>query len=383
MRRILRTLVAVGAAVSAVFVGAGSPASAGSLCDSSFHVFTTPNASSGGTTLDAVAAFSPTNAWAVGTGNGEGFSIHWNGTNWSEVSVPVVAGGDQLFAVAMAGAHDLWAVGVFTNAHGKARSLALHRTGSTWVHVPTPNVGKGPNSLFRLSVVAPDDVWAAGEGTVGGDARALVLHWNGTRWTKVDFPTVIDGQNFMEGMTAAGPNDVWVVLQLLGASGHDRAATFHRVGSSWHRVPFTQPTAFDVSPRDLFALGHNSIWMAGFYDDTGAAVPMLEHWNGVTWKQFTGVNPTSFVFLEGLAALGPHAVYTFGNYEDGSTTHSLVEKFNGTAWHQVSSEDVGGADLTVLDGGAAVSAGSQHRVFTAGSSETGGVRHSVVEISCP
>ena len=226
-------------------------------------------------------------------------------------------------------------------------------------------------------------MWAAGDGSVGGDARALVLHWNGTRWTKVGFPTVIDGHNFLEGMAAAGPNDVWIAMQLRGSSGRDRVATFHRVGTTWDRVPFTQPTSGDTDPRALVALGHNSIWMTGFYEDTGADVSLFEHWNGTDWTQFDGENPTSSVFPEGIAALGPHAVYAFGSFDDGAASNSMVERFNGTAWHRLASQDVGGADRTVYNGGAAVSAGSVRRVFGAGFSESGGVRSSLVEISCP
>jgi hypothetical protein len=382
MRRIVRVLLTVTAASTAV-LATGSPAPALVACDATFRIVTTPNAAAGDTQLESADAWSLRNVWAVGNGNDRPFSTHWNGSDWIRVTVPVVGQFSQLFEVAVAGAHDVWALGTFTDSHDRQRSLAMHRTTGGWVHVATPNIGTGSNSLYRLAVVGPHDVWAGGRADVGGVTRPLVAHWNGTTWSRVAFPTIGDGNNFLEGLAAAGPGDVWVAVQFANASAVFRGATYHREGTSWHRVPFTQPGSQDVDPRDLLALGSDSVWMTGFYSDTGATIPLVEHWNGSTWVQFNAPAPSSFVFPEGLAALGPHAVFAFGSYDEGSTTHALVERYNGAGWHQVTTTDVGGATLSVFNGGAAAGSGTDGRVWGAGFSEASGVRQSLVEQSCP
>src|SRR5262252_9211354 len=83
--------------------------------------------------LFGVAATSAKDAWAVGqyqsaSGLLRTLIMHWNGTAWTRVSSPnPVPGGDTLNAVAAVSASDAWAVG------GKnGRPLILRWNGKVW-----------------------------------------------------------------------------------------------------------------------------------------------------------------------------------------------------------------------------------------------------------
>lgn len=66
--------------------------------------------------MDAVAFTSSTDGWAVG---GSGTMLHWNGSDWRQVTGPTT---DDLFSVAMVSADDGWAVG----------DKILHWDGNEW-----------------------------------------------------------------------------------------------------------------------------------------------------------------------------------------------------------------------------------------------------------
>jgi hypothetical protein len=383
VRRLVRTLVVATTIWTGVVAGGASPAVAGAGCDASFHVITTPNAASGDTQLGSVAAWNTSNAWAVGLGGGQGFSVHWNGTTWSQVAVPVIGQQTVPSTVVMAGPHDIWSFGGFKNSQGKFRTLALHKTNGPWTRITTPNLGTGENDLFTASVISPNDIWAGGNGTVGGVTEIVIAHWNGIKWKKFTVPAIGTGDNFLEGLTAAGPGDVWITLTYPDANtGNDRATTYHRVGSSWHRVNFAQPSTNDVEPRDMVALSPTQIWLAGFYVKGAKELGLIERYNGSHWTRFPIVNPDPRTFLEHIAPLGPHDIYVVG----GSGSHAFAEHYDGASWQQVTTHDPAGATANQLNGAAAASSGpNDTRIWGVGltQQQPSDPRRSLIEQSCP
>jgi hypothetical protein len=118
---------------------------------SKWSVVTSPNAVSG-SFLFGVAATSASNAWAVGT-YGQTFGLyqtlieHWNGHKWSIVTSPNPGSfSNTLNAVAAVSVSDAWAVGIYSNNQYASQSLVEHWDGSTWSVVKSPNVGIPPTS---------------------------------------------------------------------------------------------------------------------------------------------------------------------------------------------------------------------------------------------
>jgi hypothetical protein len=155
-----------------------------------------PNPSSGINSIyfGAVSALSPSDAWAAGYYYLPGAAaktlvLHWNGTAWTKVASPNPgSGGSTLNAVSALSPSDAWAVGgYFTTAPGS--TFVLHWNGTAWTKVASPNPSSDPasggNFLNAVSALSPSDAWAVGVYyTSTGPGKTLVLHWNGTAWTR-------------------------------------------------------------------------------------------------------------------------------------------------------------------------------------------------------
>ena len=116
----------------------------------------------------SIAAIPPADVWAlaeVGKGN-PAVIEHWNGTQWSIVSLPVSG---TLHGLSAVSANDVWAVG-----NG---GLILNWNGTQWSQVANP-AGQGA-ALEGVDALGANDVWAINLlGTV-------TEQWNGTQWTAV------------------------------------------------------------------------------------------------------------------------------------------------------------------------------------------------------
>ena len=213
-----------------------------------------------GGSLNAVAAVSTTNAWAVGIG---GIVEHWDGTAWSAVTVPSPnpsdTFGNNLTAITARSATDVWAVGEFTNTSFTNSAYALHYDGVSWTVsvLPQPLV-TGPSSpvLHGVTAVAANDVWAVGENeeVPGLGITTLIEHWNGSGWSIVPSPTP----------------GAYPALNAVAA----RSAT------------------------DVAAVGFNDPSING-----GVQQGLILHWNGTAWSADADPTAGTFSPLYGAAAV--------------------------------------------------------------------------------
>jgi hypothetical protein len=239
--------------------------------------------------LQSVIALAPNDAWAVGWG-----VEHWDGTAWTVVPAPGLSYAD----VAAATPTDIWAVG-----NGVA-----HWDGTAWSQVPNPAVGE----LFGLTIVAPNNIWAVGVyGTGDLDPnRTLIEHWDGTAWRIVPSPNVGSGDNTLIDIAAVSASDVWAVgtggptgelvehwdgtrwtfgtgpglgglnrIRILAANdrwaiGNGRVA--HWDGTRWTTIP-PQP---DTTVNDIFPRTANDIWAVGLFGNHDGSFNYTEHFTG-------------------------------------------------------------------------------------------------------
>jgi photosystem II stability/assembly factor-like uncharacterized protein len=119
------------------------------------------------TTEDPSSVFmvSASDGWAVG---GYGRIIHWDGTDWSNVTSPTTA--QFLGDVFMVSADDGWAVG--------ADGTIIHWDGTSWSNVTSPTT----EHLGDVFMVSADDGWAVG--------NYACIRWTGTEWIP-EFPTIV------------------------------------------------------------------------------------------------------------------------------------------------------------------------------------------------
>jgi hypothetical protein len=116
-----------------------------------------------------MTAVSPRNIWAVGNSYDSRTSIsttlieHWDGTQWSIVSSPNVVPKDGLSGVTALTASSIWAVGdayiASTTTH---RALVEHWDGAQWSIVSIPTVGSSDSLSGIARVPHTKRTWAVG-----------------------------------------------------------------------------------------------------------------------------------------------------------------------------------------------------------------------------
>ncbi|MBW8487704.1 hypothetical protein [Actinomadura parmotrematis] len=219
------------------------------------------------TTLDAVAAVSPSDAWAVGgqsdlNGLNHPYFIHWNGTAWSEARPPDWEGGSASGgSVDAAGPGDVWV----SNSLGHV----WHLTGGTW---RTTDVRLGFEFQTTRIRAAGTGAWVAGRHQ----------HWDGT-WSSYPDTARWDGTAWVEHPVAVWPDtatvrdvlpvasgDVWAVGRT--ADGDDTPLLARWDGTAWHNVPVPAGTA---SLTSLAPDGQGGAYAAGKAADTSGAPAVL------------------------------------------------------------------------------------------------------------
>ena len=172
-------------------------ATATSICDPSWKVVHSPNASSGYSILNGVSVLSADDVWAVGAYGGSNYGTlieHWNGNHWEIVPSPDNGFTPVLNAVDAVSANDIWAVGYYGPGYYGGRALAMHWNGFDWSMFPVPYPGVSspddpPTSLlYGLAAVSANDVWAVGTQSCG---YATLQHGYYTGMAAVGAPSPI------------------------------------------------------------------------------------------------------------------------------------------------------------------------------------------------
>jgi hypothetical protein len=129
-----------------------------------FNIQTSPSPDVQGNNLNAVAAFSTSDAWAVGyqhdnnLNDSRTLTMHWNGTSWSVVPSPnpgTTVGcmngntGNVLSSVAAVSSTDVWAVGLSFSCQSLLRPLIIHWDGTRWRNIPSPKLRTNDNSALN------------------------------------------------------------------------------------------------------------------------------------------------------------------------------------------------------------------------------------------
>jgi hypothetical protein len=324
--------------------------------------------------LNAVAAVSAKNVWAVGcsgTCHGrDSLILHWNGEKWSKVASPDPGAGlDELTGVSAVSASNVWAVGyacsVANCGDGNVfRTLVMHWNGKKWSTVASPDPSTVSNLLYGVTAVSATDVWAAGSATPDVSthpATSLVLHWNGKVWSRVHSPTASGASTTLYGISAGSATDVWAVGNACIGCGAPRmtAGTFtmHWNGKKWSRVP---SPGLSTDYNVLFGvktLGPDDAWAVGDTPGSSSTDALIVHWNGKDWSQAASANPGSaFNDANAVSAVSARSIWTVGVQSNGGyPDNTLTEQRTGGAWTAVDSPDITTNDINMLAGVAAIS----------------------------
>jgi hypothetical protein len=111
---------------------------------------------------------------------------HWNGSHWRIIASPNPAGpgaDNELDAVAATSRFNAWAVGQFWNGANWQPQIQ-HWNGKAWrvIKTPDPSGHAARDSLSGVTATSPSSAWTVGEYSAGSTERALILRWNGQAW---------------------------------------------------------------------------------------------------------------------------------------------------------------------------------------------------------
>jgi hypothetical protein len=320
--------------------------------------------------LNAVAAVSGKNVWAVGCSVGcngpDSLILHWNGKKWSRVTSPDPGAGlDELTGVSAVSASNVWAVGYAcpTAGCGTFTTLIVHWNGRKWSTVTSPDPSAESNLLYGVTAVSATDIWAAGSEMPDGSAQSnsMVLHWNGRKWSRVHSPAVSGESTTLYGISAASATDAWAVGNACigcGAPG-ETADTFtiHWNGRRWSRTDGPGPSAGYNVLFGVKTLGPDNAWAVGDTNGSSGIDALIGHWNGKDWSQAASANPGSaFNDLNALSALSASDVWAVGDQSNGGyPDNTLTEQRSGGAWTAVASPNGTTTDINMLAGVATIS----------------------------
>jgi hypothetical protein len=276
--------------------------------------------------LAALDAVSADNIWAAGSAGPTSAPValimHWNGSAWSRVSgVPSVAG--TLVSIEQTGNILLASGGL-----EKPPMLFMQRTGTKWKIYPSP-VPAG--SLESIALTGHDSGWVAGivGNSAGSPVGDILMRWSGTGWKSVSFP--LKGTNDNLWSVSAGPGGaVWAV-----GDGHNSALTTYTPlsmvwnGKTWRKVAVSAPAnsaLFGVS----FIPG-GTAWAVGQSAD--GAHTLALHWTGTAWKQAATPNPQpTSDFLDAVSATSPDNAWAVGVGGPATSPKTFILHWNGKAW---------------------------------------------------
>lgn len=211
-----------------------------------------------------IEVLGPDDVWFVGSADereGEpqrALALHWDGTAFEAAPVPIVnpesgvGAGNPLNAIAAISPDDIWAVGeTAASTQGGPYLQIQHWDGQRWTPVIGPMPGRY-NRLYAVAAIAPEDVWAGGEYWDQYSVWPLLLHWDGVQWTQV----AASGR-FADFHVFAG-DDIYAA----GWAYAEGGAVFHYDGVEWALIE-TFPDAEHPSLSALDAAGPCDLWAAG------------------------------------------------------------------------------------------------------------------------
>jgi len=325
---------AVGYHSGAAFTNVGAKALVDTWNGAAWSQVATPATPGNTALLFAVSASSATDAWAVGRtqvnkSSFEGVALHWNGTAWS-VSPGFPAALSPIPGASAAGVADIspgdaYAIG---NSAATAVGSLVHWNGSAWsaVTLPLPANANSNTTLNAISATGSGNVWIVGTflDSANGRDETFSEHFDGTTWSVVPMPPVSspDSNAFFQfnGIKANSPSDVWAVGDsgIIDVPSSQKTLIEHFNGSGWSIVPSPSPGSIGVLSGVTTSNAATSVWAVGASTPAGTSVrqTLTLNWNGTAWNVVASPNTGSTDGL-GAVATRPGAAIVWAVGESG------------------------------------------------------------------
>jgi hypothetical protein len=319
-----------------------------------------PGGSTHNNVLRAVAATSPSSAWAVGyytsaaSPQGQTLIEHWNGTSW-KVQKSMNPGGaseeNSLYGVAATSATNAWAVGRYYNGSAY-QTLIEHWNGSAWTVQTSPDpAGSSDVNAFNAVAAAGWLPWAVGVYGSGSGQHTLAAVFNANQWlldTSSQNPGALDVLN---GVTARSKSSTWAVGDYSNGLGGMPSLIEYRspVQHAWVQQKSPNPLGSTgiTLLQGVAATSSTNAWAVGYYGSFNTQdQALIAHYNGTGWKVQKSFNPggtSAFNGLLGVAATSATNAWAVGYYDSAAgAIDTLIEHWPGGSWKLQSSPNPGG-----------------------------------------
>ena len=262
-------------------------------------------------------------------GTAANYVANWNGSDWNAMG----GTNDQVNALAVDGSGNLYAGGRFTTAGGTAANHIAKWNGSDWSALGTGTYG----SVGALALDGSGNLYAGGG-----------LHldkWNGSAWSALADGTdglvlalALDGS----GNVYAG-GEFTAVLTNEGQTDANNIAKWN--GSDWSALGsgtngFVSALAVD---------GSGNLYAGGSFDTAGGrSASNVAKWNGSAWNALgSGTNSS----VTALALDGSGNLYAGGDFDTagGTAANNGVAKWNGSTWSALGSGIDGWVNALAVD----------------------------------
>jgi len=294
--------------------------------------------------LNSVFMVSATDGWAVGE-NGtiarwdgtkwflwtqaNATALRWNHASWSDKSVLLPIGTNQLNSVSMLSYADGWAVG---NPGGAApqRPSFVRWSGSAWTAYDSSglNINRRLNSVYCVAGVAGNECWAVGNAGAAASEQPLILWWDGSSWTRRNSGLGIN-QN-LNSVYCVASNDCWAVGQP-GGGATERPLILWWDGTIWQTK--NSSLNINLALNSIHCTATDNCWAVGNPDGSGE---FILRWNGSAWSRF----PTSLgipdVNINSVYCASASDCWAVGNRTGAITNGWVFLRWNGSTWSQVS-----------------------------------------------
>lgn len=230
----------------------------------------------------------------------------------------------RLYHVAGTSWRDIWAVGLEPNS-----SLIEHFNGRTW----SVSYDKPVGWFYGVAAVSPDDAWAVGGTNWLSPSQNLIMHWNGNSWREVPVPSPAGG-GYLTSVAAVSATSAWAVGEIApGGPGSPGAAVpliEHWNGHRWYVQQFPHPVGGGEF-NGVTATSTDNVWAVGATGSSSPNQALIEHWNGHKWSIVTTHAPPGGTYLQGVTAVSGHDAWAAGFIESANVV-GLILHWNGYRW---------------------------------------------------
>ncbi|MHA4811470.1 T9SS type A sorting domain-containing protein [Flavitalea flava] len=260
--------------------------------------------------------------------NGRYYVAKWNGSDWSIVGngAGALNANSYINTLTIDAAGNIFAAGDFTDPSGQ--QYVAKWDGSAW----TP-VGTGSSALKANATINSIIIDAAGRLNAGGrftnaSGSYYLAQWSGSGWSEVTGTSPLwPVNNYITSLSPDPAGNIYAAGDFTDINGDHYVAELS--GSGWSE-PGLGGTKFPLQANPMQAVtvdtaGHVFVVLG---DKDAGGNPIVEHWDGLSWKPLSNTIPGGYAYISGLAADSSGNVYAFGTFvaADG------VAKWNGSGW---------------------------------------------------